>query len=330
MRSSRKIIIAAACAVAFFVLIWLMDMALYPCTYLRNDIHSISTGQADVIILGTSCAKMGIDPDVLLEGTDMNGHNLAAGSEYPVDSYYLTKLAVEKQDPKMIIYEVDPGYFTTEKEKGNNYVLFQHEFPLSAAKLEFSAAILHDSDIRALLFPFYEYPLKTTVPRIGNTFARKVRRDYSIDHLKNDTQIYHENGFIERTPVKEDKFPKYEPEPFSRDAVLEDNIMYLEKLINLCDEKGIEFIAVSMPLPDHSIEAGGEGLAEAFDYFSEFFALHGKLFYNFNREQYKSYSHQATHYVDYSGHLNGDSAREFSGIFGEMLKHRDQKRAEAE
>lgn len=61
-----------------------------------------------------------------------SGHNLCVGGEYGIDAYYLTKLICEKQQPKRIIYEVDPGYFVTEKEEGNNYLLFYHR--ISAVK----------------------------------------------------------------------------------------------------------------------------------------------------------------------------------------------------
>ena len=141
--------LCAAAAVLIF-----LNLALYPCTFMRNDVHTVSTEQRDVLIMGTSCGKMGIDPDVLLEGTGKNGHNLCGGGQYPVDSYYLGKLTVEKQNPDTILYIVDPGYMMLEKEVGNNYLVFLHEFPLSAAKLEYAAELLKKGDFRSTFFPF--------------------------------------------------------------------------------------------------------------------------------------------------------------------------------
>ncbi len=45
------------------------------------------------------------------------GHNLCVGGEYGIDAYYLAKLLLEKQKPERIIYEVDPGYFATQKRR---------------------------------------------------------------------------------------------------------------------------------------------------------------------------------------------------------------------
>ena len=322
-RKSPGRIIAAILAgvIVFLVLLWFIDKALYPCTYQRYDVHRITTEPVDALILGTSCGKMGIDPDYLFEGTGLTGHNLAAGSEYPVDSYYLAQLAEEKKPLKMIIYDVDPGYFTTEKEKGNNYLLFHHEFPLSWSKIRYSAAILADSDIRGLFFPFYEYPIKTTFSRMKDSLTKKFTGDYSIDSLKNSSTMYHENGYIERFPVSEENFPDYDPEPFSRELLVSDNVKYLEKLIDFCENNDIVFVAVTMPMPDYSIENNKESLNAAWDYFEEFFGERGIDYYNFNTSFYDACSHKAENYVDYTGHLNGDSAREFSKILGGMLQN---------
>lgn len=78
--------------------------------------------------MGTSHGKMNIDPKTISSVTGRTGHNLCVGGEYGIDAYYLAKLLLEKQKPERIIYEVDPGYFMTQKEEGNNYLLFYHQF----------------------------------------------------------------------------------------------------------------------------------------------------------------------------------------------------------
>lgn len=312
MRNFKRIGLLIIGIIVFFAVIRFMDLLLYPCTYIRNDIHTVLQKQADVLIMGTSNSKMGINTDPLLEGTGYSGHNLAAGSEYPVDSYYMLKLVLEKQKPKYLIYDIDPGYFVSEKEKGNNYVLFLHEFPLSRSKIEYEAAIIKDSDIRAWLFPFYEYPLKTTIARSGDSFRKKITGDYGISDLKNNIQEYHENGYIEKYPVAEEDFPKYDPIEFESEDVYQSNIDYMKKLIGLCRENDITFVAISMPLPEKTIEMSREGLTEAERFFSDFFEEQGVEYYDFNIADHDFFSHAETDYVDYTGHMNGESAAEFS------------------
>lgn len=97
MHNFKKTIKVIACIAALALILKALDVALYPCTFMRNDIHTVTTEQRDVIIMGTSHGKMDLEPDVMLEGTGKTGHNLCVGGEYPIDAYYLTKLMIEKQ-----------------------------------------------------------------------------------------------------------------------------------------------------------------------------------------------------------------------------------------
>ena len=179
-RGAVRCVIALALAALLF---WALDFALYPCTFMRNDVHTIVSEPRDVLILGTSNGKMDLEPDSMLDGTGLTGHNACVGGEYPVDAYYLARLALEKQHPSQIVFELDPGYLMTEKEPGNNYLLFYHEFPMSRAKLDYGLATLPDCDFRALLFPFYEYPLTQTIPHAAESMRLKAARDYGTEHL---------------------------------------------------------------------------------------------------------------------------------------------------
>lgn len=319
MHNFKKIGKAVFSIVAFFLILKAMDIALYPCTFMRNDVHTVTTNERDVIILGTSHGKMDLDPDQLLKGTGKTGHNLCVGGEYPVDSYYLTKLIMEKQNPKQIIFELDPGYFTTEKEPGNNYLLFYHEFPASVTKLAYYWDTMLDCDFRATLFPFYEYPLSYELPRIKDTLKQKLTNDYDVSNFKGEAQEYHENGFIERYPVDTSQLKENSLIQFSEAELKETNIEYLDKLIQLCKENDIEFIAATMPLPAVTLVKYQDNYNEAWDYFTKYFDDKGVEYYNFNREYYQSFSHDLADYTDYDGHMNGESAREFSSMFGQML-----------
>ena len=319
MRNSkfvRRLIVIIA---VFLALCAFLDFALYPCTFMRNDVHAVATEHNDVLLLGPSNMKMGVDPDIMLEGTGLSGHNACCGGEYPIDALYLTKLAVEKQDPKVVLFELAPGAMVTEKEKGNNYLLFYHEFPLSRAKLSYATATLGDSDLRALLFPFYEYTLSYEIAHAKETIARKASRDYSIDTLRDATQEYHENGYIEKYPVDMAAFPAWNPELFTVDACKQTNMDALTDLIAYCKKQDIRFVAVTMPMPDGSLAVFPENYEAAWTYFGDYFAKQDVEYLNFNKEYYDYAPHAATDFVDFDGHLNGDAARAFSATLGDLL-----------
>ena len=320
MRSSRKkIICAVLCAAVAALVIKAMDTALYPCTYTRNDVHTVVSGKKDVILLGSSNGKMNIVPEILLEGTGLEGHNLCAGGQYPVDSYYLAKLVIEKQDPKKIIFELDPGYIVTEKEKGNNYLLFYHEFPLSRAKLSSYFDTLMDCDFRTVFFPFYEYPLKSELPRVQDNLDQKLKGEYRIDNFRGKLQEYHENGWIEKYPLSKEDFPSYHPTLFEESEIRENSLQYVDRLITLCKENNVEFVALSTPLPGGALQRDQENFDAAWDYFTEYFANRGVTYYNFNREYFDAFSHMTEVFVDYDGHMSGENAKKFSEVLGRIL-----------
>ncbi|MDO5338346.1 MAG: hypothetical protein Q4E89_13065 [Eubacteriales bacterium] len=319
MRSFKKIVKPAVIAAVFLVALLVLDFALYPCTFMRNDIHAVTTREYEDIILGTSHGKINIDPETLGSVTERSAHNLCVGGEYPIDSYYMTKLILEKQNPSRIIYEIDPGYIVTEKEEGNNYLLFYHEFPLSLSKLEYFAASMLKTNFRTLLFPWYEYSLSYEIPRIGETISQKWNQSYEADNFKTSTQEYHDNGFVERYPVDASSFVKSQPKLYYEGAVQEENMEYLRKLIALCKEKNIEFVAVTTPMPRETLADYEANYRAAWTYFGNFFIEQDVPYLNFNNQYYDTFSHELSCYTDYDGHMNGDSAREYSVVLGKLL-----------
>ena len=320
MHSFKKIIKTVIVVVLAAAILLGLDFLLYPCTFMRNDIHTVTTEEHHDIFLGTSHGMTNIDPDTVESVTGKKGHNLCVGGEYGIDAYYLTKLLIEKQKPKRIIYEVDPGYFITEKEPGNNYLLFYHEFPMSMAKVEYFLAAQPECDFRTVLFPWYEYSLKYEFQNMKKTVYQKWNHNYDVSYLKGKAQEYHESGFIERYPVAPEEMDRSVTRIFTKEGVKAQNMEYLGKMIELCKEEGIELIALTTPIPDAALSRYEENYNAAWDYFSAFFAERGVRYMNFNREYYDLFSHDLSGYTDYDGHMHGEAAVRFSNILGILLK----------
>lgn len=313
----RRMIIAIALII---VILLGLDYILYPCTFMRNDIHTVTTQKHQDIFMGTSHGKMNIDPKTISSVTGRTGHNLCVGGEYGIDAYYLAKLLLEKQKPERIIYEVDPGYFATQKEEGNNYLLFYHQFPISVSKAEYFGDLLLDCDFRSVLFPWYEYSLSYEIQSIPKTVSKKWNRDYSVSDLKSDSQEYHTDGFIERYAVDTSTLKMIQPKLFSEDTVNVQSMEYLQKLIKLCRKERIEFVAVTTPIPEETLKKYQESYEEAWNYFETFFGKEKVQYLNFNTTYYELFSHDINSYTDYDGHMNGDSARNYSEILAYFLK----------
>ena len=272
-------------AVCILILV-MLDMALYPCTFMRNDIHAVVNNQYDDIILGTSHGMTDIDPAIMEEITGRSGHNMCVGGEYEIDAYYIAKLIAEEQKPSRII---------SEKEEGNNYLLFYHEFPFSKSKAEYFWNSIAKCNFRTILFPWYEYSLSYELGKVKETFSQKWNRDYDISHLKSATQEYHESGFIERYPVDTSKLKMEDLKLFDKKQINTQNLEYLGKLIDFCKENGIEFVAVTTPVPIDTLRAYSDNFNEAWKYFGEYFDERGITY------------------------LNGKAAEEYSRVLANIL-----------
>ena len=311
-------------AVCILILV-MLDMALYPCTFMRNDIHAVVNNQYDDIILGTSHGMTDIDPAIMEEITGRSGHNMCVGGEYEIDAYYIAKLIAEKQKPSRIIYEIDPGYFVSEKEEGNNYLLFYHEFPFSKSKAEYFWNSIAKCNFRTILFPWYEYSLSYELGKVKETFSQKWNRDYDVSHLKSATQEYHESGFIERYPVDTSKLKMEDLKLFDKKQINTQNLEYLGKLIDFCNENDIEFVAVTTPVPIDTLRAYSDNFNEAWKYFGEYFDERGITYLNFNTQYFKAFTHDLKAYTDYDGHMNGDAAEDYSKVLAQVLQKTAQK-----
>ena len=316
-KNTAKALIICALAV---VILEALDFALYPCTFIRNDIHRVTTESFDDVYLGTSHGKLNIDPDTVESVTGRSGHNLCVGGEYPIDAYYMTKLMIETgHKPGRIIYEASPGYFVKEKEEGNNYLLFYHEFPLTRAKIAYFADAVAQCNFRTMLFPWYEYDFPYELEHLKETVEKKATKNYDTESFTTDSQRYHENGFVERFPVSSENFSLNGVDRPDISMLNTENTKYLLKLIELCKDEDIEFVAVTTPVPDVTVREYAQDYMAFDNYFTSVFTSQGVPYYNFNGQYAQAASHDPNDYTDLDGHMNGDAARIFSRTLASML-----------
>ena len=320
MRSFKWIrvllVIVAAAAVLF-----LLDYALYPCTFIRNDIHAVTTNTFDDIYMGTSHGKMGIDPEVMEEMNGRTGHNLCVGGEYPEDCFHLLELMIERgHKPERIVYEISPGYLIREKEEGNNYLLFYHEFPLGKAKLSYFIDSVAKCNFRTLFFPWYEYPLSYELSNIRKTVSTKWNRDYSAKQFQTDSQEYYDSGFIGRYAVDTSQLTMDDFEPAVVSDIVPGNMEDLKDLIALCREKEIAIEAVTTPVPLPVLQQYAQDYQELWEYLDSFFEAEDVKWINFNdSEHFNLFTHDISAFADMDGHMNQEAARAFSRVLAGQL-----------
>ena len=324
MRSFKWIRLPVFCILAALILI-AMDYALYPCTFMRNDIHAVTTQTFDDIYMGTSHGKINIDPESVGLQSSRTGHNLCVGGEYPQDCIYMLRLMIEKgHKPERIVYEISPGYLVREKEEGNNYLLFYHEFPISLAKLSYFMHSVAKCNFRTLFFPWYEYPLSYELANIRDTVRTKWEQDYSADRFRTASQEYHDSGFIARYAVDTSTFTTDDLTPTPVSQIVPENMEQLKKLVEMCRKEGIRFCAVTTPIPLPNLQAFAQDYREVWEYLGAFFEGEQVPWINFNdTEHFNLFTHDISAFTDMDGHMNEAAARAFSGVLAGQLDRVD-------
>ena len=324
MRSFKWIRLPVFCILAALILI-AMDYALYPCTFMRNDIHAVTTQTFDDIYMGTSHGKINIDPESVGLQNSRTGHNLCVGGEYPQDCIYMLRLMIEKgHKPERIVYEISPGYLVREKEEGNNYLLFYHEFPVSLAKLSYFMHSVAKCNFRTLFFPWYEYPLSYELANIRDTVRTKWEQDYSADRFRTASQEYHDSGFIARYAVDTSTFTTDDLTPTPVSQIVPENMEQLKKLVEMCRKEGIRFCAVTTPIPLPNLQAFAQDYREVWEYLGAFFEGEQVPWINFNdTEHFNLFTHDISAFTDMDGHMNEAAARAFSGVLAGQLDRVD-------
>ena len=306
------------------LLLIFLDLALYPCTFIRNDVHAITTSSYEDVILGTSHGKINIDPAAMERISHRSAYNMANGNEYPVDSYYLLKLMIEKGTaPQRVIYVTTPEYFMMEKEEGHNYLLFFHEFPPGRTWMEYFFSTVASCSMRTGLFPWTEYPLSTELKSVKTNLRKKLSGDYGTEDFQSATQSYHEDGHIARYPVDPSTFSFPDYDAFDPEAVREENLAWIRALVALCREHRISFVAVTPPTAQPVLDRYQEGFEKADSFFSAFYEQLKVHYYNFNASPYDGrFTHSVNAFTDLDGHMHEDAAADFSEVLATTLEEK--------
>lgn len=297
----------------------ILTFLFYPYQYARIDVHNIETAAYDTVFLGSSHGKCGINPEVIDAFTGGKSINACMGGEYMQDVYFLAKEAVRRQQPKRVVYELDPGYWVTEPTQGMDYASFYHELPWSTVKLQYFAEKMADADFRTILFPWYVFRQKFALaPKNAAVKMSDIYRSYDPAPFDNEAQTYEGAGFIRRKVVDA---PKTEENLVLWDEtqLQDESLAYFQRLVQLCEEEGVELIVITTPVPDVTYDKYRQQFDDANTYFSEYLKQYQVPYYNFNYLEMNGFDRSLDAYADYEGHMYGDSADVFSEILAGYL-----------
>lgn len=287
------------------------------------------TEDIDTLCLGSSLAAYAYNPAIVDEICESASYNMSTPLQETAESYLGLKEAVEHHDLKRVVFGVDYSAFVGEPELYPARAFENEKWKGESLgeRLSDLSYMLDDADWlfdeRSInwLFPWTEQQaasgiMKNVTMRLdGTTLIEAAEANEEGWH-------YYGRGFgciattVDYNDSKQDDFAKvaqFEARPIS-----EKKLQGLADMINLCNENGIEFIAVAPALPEFSLI----GLRDYYDGVSSRVRAtveeHGGTFYDFNVAEPSFYLPLENHFQDYQ-HYNVAGSKAFSEALAKLL-----------
>lgn len=286
----------------------------------RVNVHRITAREYDDIFIGTSRGLSAINPEIIDQKTGRKSTNICMPDEHLVDSYYLVKEACRKQNPKRIIYELDPSYWSTTQNKGVNAVYIYKEFPFSMVKAEYFIAKILEMDLRVTLAPWYYY--RNRAVDVKETVKLKLSdayKNYEVAPLNSGVQNYTDEGYMYQ--IADPEADKGDPNfiRWDKENILEEEKEYFEKLVEFCKEENMELVVITTPVAQETLDMYPELYKESYEYYSELMEEYQVTYYDFNYIEMEGFDKSIRGYLDYEGHMRGELGDTFSEVLGEYL-----------
>lgn len=200
-----------------------------------DGFYNSPENEYEVMFFGSSNTYCSFNPLILWEETGVKSYVFATQQQPTWATYHYMADAMKRQDLKLAVVDVlmfakDAEYY----DDGVNYT-FCDNMPLSKNKLELIYASAPEGERFDLACRFMKYHSRwNELTRTDFEYRRSAMRDYS-------------KGYYVLTSTS-DKAEHIDVSHVSQAAELtEKNLTYLNKIIDLCEEHGVELMLVKAP-----------------------------------------------------------------------------------
>lgn len=310
----RNFKLALRTSILFLLLVAaITEVIVYPYfhseTYHYQDgyVREEMAGSLDFIICGASQAQRGISPAVLDEALEVNSYNIGSPLMTLKGRYHMLEKEVERNPVKTVIIELCYDTMYRDRDvvgpEGDYYMLGRFtsftermEYFFSAARLDEYAEFYCDTLQRGL--------------NAWNEFGKN-----EIGTSEN----YETKGFapLETHPIEMIAPENYNKEEIYTD-IAEENMVYLNKMFELCRSRNIKVIMVATPLADAAI-LSYDKLDEIHTMYKEISQQWDCEYYNFSLYKGKSEIFKESDSFFDRNHLSAAGAEVFSHILSDVI-----------
>ncbi|XME01068.1 hypothetical protein QYZ88_010100 [Lachnospiraceae bacterium C1.1] len=297
----------------------------YRSLYWNSDISDIiEKGEnVDMIFVGTSRVYQGISPEIIENELGLKNVCDAASPEQDVKGrYYLLKDMLESFTPKYVVLEAGMNSLKIETKNEFNRNVTMDRIRSVKNKLEY---FWDDFTIgEAILFlPTFRFIKGNSLSDL--IFDLTSRMDYfarngepeEIGSVEGDSEYYVKNGYY--YDIDENGGEWNFHLEVNMDEVAPYIGEYYQKMIDLCIEREIKVLMISMPLPRRQL-FDADGYMTAVDYYNDIADRNGIFYANMNFHKELGDELVETDFAD-DLHLNGRGSEITSMAYAEVVRN---------
>ena len=267
---------------------------------------SVAETNHDVIFIGDCEIYESFVPAILWEEYGISAYLRGNAQQLVWHSYYMLEDTLRYETPEVVVFNVLAlMYGEPQKEAYNRMALDGMEWsPVKAEAIR--SSMTEEEEFLTYLFPFFRY---------HSRWSELTEEDFTYAYR--DKPLVSDSGYLMQTDVvPEDLENQPDPTPLLDTALPATAMEYLDRMVALCREKGIEPVLIKAPTNYFRYHWYDEWEEQIDAYAAE----HGLAYYNFMDEKEAVGLDMSVDTYDAGIHLNVYGAEKLTRYFGEILR----------
>lgn len=320
MKKRKAVLLASGFVVLAVALNSLFNFLLVQPGLARTIFYECRQNNNECIILGASHGSYGLSSQEIQTELGQNTLNMCMGGEYMCDAYYVLKYAIRHNQVKTVILDIDYQYLINQHDESILFNSVYHAYPNSIGKLGYFGAKMAREEYRGTFLRWTNY--WQCYYMVGKTVKKKMSdayKNYSAEVVSmNPYDTYQGKGFIYRS--SEYKKSSTSCLAWDESKVDSGECSYIRKIAALCKKNNIQIVFTTVCQDPETIAAQAAKFADADRYIRNLASALEVPYLNFNTLRFEVFDRDAQDFYDREGHMYGEAAKQFGGIFGSAVR----------
>lgn len=206
--------------------------------YIVKGFYNEKRNTIDVLFTGNSDVFRGVSPMEIYDKTGITSYNFVSAGQRIWFAYYMLEEALRYQNPKVVFFNVDELFYTSQTTANAHKLYDNMSFGLPKIKGILDKNYENKNRL-AHFFPIFSY---------HGRYKELSWKDFKYAFYHYEDPLKGMDLISESTPYEDkDDYMKYSTEV--KEAPKK-NVEYLDMMRELCKKRGIEFVLFEVPSPD--------------------------------------------------------------------------------